>query len=359
VTDSSSAHRPSCSTHRRALEPVIRGARCQHAGLWLDRFVGGYGWRDGEAHEGRAVEEVTTSIPAAYHRAFEKWRRTLAALGAESEEVEVNRPIPVGGALDSVLNAPARLHQIYGTPFIPGAILMRIAAHALCDHVKESRLTAVFADREGAGEVTFFDALYVPGSASHDCPIVPFTLADRGQGEGWLADPAWRTRGAAENTFFSPFVAARGRYLIAAAGSQELVGPARIIVARALTGEERGSDTVRTDRPGTGEVGTERSPRLGMASEPEPPAEVEVSAEQTPLLQPEELQGPREWGVRTVLFSPHDGSLHVTGPASEKGVAGRREVEQLVAGKRKAKLLVTVEPMGNAWKIVKLEPPHA
>ncbi len=356
--------------HRRAWESVIRGARCQHAGLWLDRFVGGSGWLNGEAHEGRAVKELAASSAVAYRRAFERWQRTLAALGAESAEVEVHCPIPVGAAFDSILNAPARLHRIYGTPLIPAAILVRIVARALCDHVKENELAAVFVDREWAREVTFFDALYVPGSASGDSPLVPFTPEHAKQCDGWLPGRDWRTRGAVEDALFSPLVAARGRYLIAVAGPKELAGPARIILARALTGQEKGSDTVRIDSAGTGEADSGESPGFDTPSEPEPPTELDAPAEQTPVRKPAEHRGPREWGVRTVLFSPHDGSLRVTGPASEKGVAGRRDAGGLIAGlptdiqerfkarKRKAKLLVTVEPMGNAWKVVKLEPPH-
>jgi hypothetical protein len=90
-------------------------------------------------------------------------------------------------------------------------------------------------------------------------------------------------------------------------------------------------------------------------------AEAETSVSKEPPV------GPAEWGVCPVILSPQDGSLHATGPHGQKAEARRSEASALISAlpaevrerlkgrKRRARLRVTVERMGNAWKITALE----
>lgn len=183
------------STRRQSLASLKRPAQAIHPGLWLDKFICNQGEKAKCVDERddpkkrlpktRLVEEVA-EIPAwqDYPRFFDRWRETLAACGAKTGEARTQGRMIVGLGGEAVLETAIALHRTYGVPYIPGSALKGLAAS-----YARRRLGAewnphtpgaqahhkVFGQTEDAGYVTFYDALYVPGSG-HDSGQGPHAL---------------------------------------------------------------------------------------------------------------------------------------------------------------------------------------
>lgn len=209
--------------------------------------------------------------PAEYKALFQRWRATFAQhtlpqyLYVAQREACVRGRMAVGLGADGVLETAIMLHRIYGVPYIPGSALKGLAAayaHRFLDGApwrKETRdqqgqivteLGAahkmMFGDTTSAGYITFFDALYVPGSGhkNHEenkakalCPDVmtvhhPQYYQEQPierDGAMHLAPPAdW------DSPMLIPFVSATGRYLVVLAGPMAWVESAFDILALAL-----------------------------------------------------------------------------------------------------------------------------
>ncbi len=302
-------------------------------------------------------------VVALYAMAFARWREALALLGAQTWEVEVLPGAPLT-VVPGLHRGPAlSLHQAYAVPQIPGRVLAALAG--ILDD-KQGAAEKQGSDASGDLEVgdrspavAFFDAWYVPGTAPGDYPLAP---PERGgecaQGDR-VADSAGRCLDEAVSKEPAPGASARGTYLVAAVCPAGRLPEVRRRLSSAL-------QRVRCVDAGftSGEDEEAGAPEESQPLEQRAPTEAPAPAEQVPTeVLPE---GPREWGLRQVVLVPQDGSLRAEGPQGEKGVAARPEVDVLIASlpedvrerfkgrKRRAKLLVTVEPRGNVWRITRL-----
>ncbi|MCI0392597.1 MAG: type III-B CRISPR module RAMP protein Cmr6 [Acidobacteria bacterium] len=172
------------STRRQTLAQIKRPAQAIHPGLWLDKFICNQGEKAKCADERddpkkrlpktRLVEEVA-EIPAwqDYQRFFDRWRESLTARGAKIGEAQTQGRMIVGLGGEAVLETAIALHRTYGVPYIPGSALKglaasytrrRLGAEWKPDTPDAKAYRVVFGQTEDAGYVTFYDALYMPGS---------------------------------------------------------------------------------------------------------------------------------------------------------------------------------------------------
>src|SRR5712671_3659044 len=139
-----------------------------NAGLWLDRYLDSFSERQGKGDLVKEVAAIPTPDP--YASSYKRWCGTLAALGAETRTAMVAGRMVVGVGDESVLETSITLHHTYGVPYIPGSALKGLTASyadtRLGDAWKKGKpaYNAVFGDTDNAGYITFFDALYIPGS---------------------------------------------------------------------------------------------------------------------------------------------------------------------------------------------------
>jgi len=204
---------------RARLEEALREGQCSNHGLALDRFVGGFTPEEREA----LLSSVSgLALPPLYALFFRRWKAAIEDLGhrsghVASRELVVQDRLIVGLASGNVLEASIRLHRTCGAPFIPGSALKGIARH----HLRSARETSswtehdeiLFGHQESGGHVTFFDALYVPGTTREDKPLRPDVMTPHHPGY-------YSTRGKSSPTDFDDptpvsFLSAVGNYWVA------------------------------------------------------------------------------------------------------------------------------------------------
>jgi CRISPR-associated protein Cmr6 len=225
------------STRRNVLSQVSKSTTT-HPCLWLDKYISEQS-KDDTASRRDLVDEVATLQPTEeYKQFYERWSPALATLGAEMRPATVQGRMAVGLGEESVLETSVCLHHTYGVPYIPGSALKGLAAAYARQKLNEQAWSigseayrVLFGDTAEAGYVTFFDALYVPGSGD--------------QGRALHADvitvhhPDYYQKGdSAPADWDSPtpisFLSATGKYLIALAGPAEWVAAAFEILGLAL-----------------------------------------------------------------------------------------------------------------------------
>ncbi|MBX0331289.1 type III-B CRISPR module RAMP protein Cmr6 [Oscillochloris sp. ZM17-4] len=215
------------STRRESLAR-LRPQPGVNAGLWLDKYIEDArrqqrGSEEQGTAQARLVEEVAGQrVPGAYAGFFERWRTALAAHGAQTQRATVLGRMIVGLGAESVLETAVTLQRTYGVPMIPGSALKGLAAACARqvfgpDWAADApAYTTLFGSTDSAGYVTFFDALYIPGSAEGDRPLAPDVLTVHHQAyynQGGSAPPAdW------DSPVPVPFISASGAYLIALGG---------------------------------------------------------------------------------------------------------------------------------------------
>lgn len=157
---------------RQALED-IRAAQATHAGLWLDKFYYAKECTKESDYKRYLADQVTqVAEPPAYKSFYEnRWLPMLGACGAVWHDAEVRGRMVVGLGAESVLENSIALHRTYGVPYIPGTALKGLArrfAKRVSDWTPKHSLILFgnekTEDNASAGYVTFFDALYVPGT---------------------------------------------------------------------------------------------------------------------------------------------------------------------------------------------------
>lgn len=250
---------------RRVALGQIAPQQAQHAGLWFERMLPEIprrekGERRGEGEGERRppqaahiAQTAAIAVPAAYGPAFRRWREALELraeqLGAaasaldgpayslELREATVIGRMAVGLGAEGVLETAISLQRSYGLPQIPGSALKGTAA-AYAHRYLDAKWckgggahTDLFGDTRRAGLVTFYDALYVPGSSRR--PLEPDTLTvhhpDYYQGGDNPQPPAdW------DSPTPIPFLSATGAYLIALEGPSDWVRAAYNILGLAL-----------------------------------------------------------------------------------------------------------------------------
>jgi CRISPR-associated protein Cmr6 len=223
---------------------TVRRTDTTHTALWLDRYM-----PDHQTGTGQQLVEDAARIPTpeAYSRFFERWQRTLHdACTAAPKKATVQGRLSVGLGGESVLETAITLHRTYGVPYIPGSALKGLAANYARNRLEAETWGAesdayriMFGDTTAAGYLTFFDALYVPGSGHQRKALWPDVITvhhpDYYQGNKPPAD--W------DSPTPVSFLSATGDYLIAIGGDQRWADKALEILGMALQEEGIGAKT--------------------------------------------------------------------------------------------------------------------
>lgn len=200
---------------------TIEVAKGVHAGLWLNKYLASLAREDPATRAQLADDVASIPVPPIYKTFYERWQSNLKTeYHASSREFAVKERMAVGLGNEGVLETSVALHHTYGVPYIPGSALKGLAANyarlMAGDGWQQGSpaYTAVFGDTENAGFVTFFDALYIPGSSAPDCPLRAdiITVHHPEYYKGTGAPPAdWDSPNPI------PFLSATGNYLVALA----------------------------------------------------------------------------------------------------------------------------------------------
>jgi CRISPR-associated protein Cmr6 len=234
---------------RYSLLQGVRVHSTTHAGLWLDKYIDLS--ETEQTPQARLVQEVSEEIntPDIYTTFFDRWSKALEDSGAVLKEAQVQGRLAINLGAEAVLETSIALHHTYGVPYIPGSAMKGLAAHYAHsqldgNHWKKTSpaYTILFGDTSNAGYVTFFDALYVPGSGHKQKALWPDIITvhhpDYYQASSNPPPPAdW------DNPTPIPFLSATGRYLIALKGPTEWVEKAFEILGLALENEGIGAKT--------------------------------------------------------------------------------------------------------------------
>lgn len=139
-----------------------------HAGLWLDRYLADTNESDKNSTHVHQISSI--AIPDVYTAFYERWKEQLQACGASIREAQVRRRMIVGLGSESVLETSIALHRTYGVPYIPGSALKGLVASYVRQKLGGTwkkgapAYKVLFGDTDEAGYITFFDALFVPGT---------------------------------------------------------------------------------------------------------------------------------------------------------------------------------------------------
>lgn len=214
---------------RREKLSNIKPEQAQHAGLWLDRYIR---TQEREAKESRhdfvnEVAHIHESLlySSLYQSFYQRWCAALAQADPVPlvAKARVDGRMIVGLGTESVLETAVTLHRTYGVPSIPGSALKGLAASFARQrlgsdwHPDGTAYQTMFGDTTSAGYITFFDALYVPGSGYNQQPLHPDVITVHHkkyyQDGAKLEPPAdW------DSPTPVPFLSATGSYLVAVSG---------------------------------------------------------------------------------------------------------------------------------------------
>jgi CRISPR-associated protein Cmr6 len=230
---------------RDSLRQIRFNAADTHAGLWFDRFVRSQQRSDVDSRRDVVAEAARASVPVAYQQFFLRWYDALTPQIHSDPTVpklafaRVDGRLAVGLGTEAAIETSIALHRAYGVPYIPGSALKGLAAAYVRQYLSEAdwnpkskAYRILFGTTAAAGFVTFFDALYVPGTGSSEngLPLAPDVMTvhhpDYYQGNKPPAD--WDSPNPV------PFLSATGVYLIALAGPPAWVAFAYSVVADAL-----------------------------------------------------------------------------------------------------------------------------
>jgi len=215
---------------RRRLPGDVRRRIGTHAGLWLDKYMGdqsrrqnGKGENNDKSESRRDLVDEVAELPEPpeYAACYKRWQEMLKVYdSAQTRRVQVRGRMAVGLGSESLLEASICLHHTYGVPYIPGSAIKGLAAsyahHYLGDewHRGKTLHDLVFGKTDEAGYITFFDALYIPGTGRNDgralAPdVITVHHQEYYQGAGAPTD--------SDDPNPIPFLSATGQYLLALA----------------------------------------------------------------------------------------------------------------------------------------------
>jgi CRISPR-associated protein Cmr6 len=212
---------------RQRLSTPHWGAKGTNASLWLDKYIAEQSSDDPKSRWDLVRQVATLPEPAEYKDYFAHWEKTLKKDYGEqtTRRVKVKGRMIVGLGSESVLETSICLHRTYGVPYIPGSALKGLAVSYAHQRLGgewqrgHQFHTIVFGDTDKAGYITFFDALYLPGSGYPDSLGKPRALypdvitvhhQNYYQNEGVAPSDS-------DNTNPVPFLSATGIYLFALA----------------------------------------------------------------------------------------------------------------------------------------------
>ena len=222
----------------------IKPNHTTHHGLWLDKYMSNH--KTGSGQE-LVAQTAKIQVPEAYRSFYDRWKAALAqnaAIVTKTASVRGRLSIGLGG--ESVLETAITLHRTYGVPYIPGSALKGLAASYARNKldpatwgIHSNAYTTMFGSTDSAGYLTFFDALYVPGTGHENKPLWPDVIT--------VHHPAYYQGDAAPADWDSPtpisFLSATGDYLLAIGGDPDWIDKAFGILAFALAEEGIGAKT--------------------------------------------------------------------------------------------------------------------
>ncbi|MEA3350854.1 MAG: type III-B CRISPR module RAMP protein Cmr6 [Chloroflexota bacterium] len=158
---------------RRPVLQRVSPDQTTNAGLWLDKYIDHKVSSNAEKPEKNVIDEVSEiPMPAEYEQFYNRWEYLLKAkCPLPPKKAEVQGRLAIGLGAESVLETSITLLRAYGMPYIPGSALKGLAAFYARNYLVEEdwdmeseAYRTLFGDTDAAGYVTFYDALYVPGS---------------------------------------------------------------------------------------------------------------------------------------------------------------------------------------------------
>ncbi|MGB3220397.1 MAG: type III-B CRISPR module RAMP protein Cmr6 [Anaerolineae bacterium] len=223
----------------------IKRTDTTHPALWLDKYMPDHQTATGAA---LIADAARIPMPETYDKYYDRWKMALA-----QEATNVMKTATVQGRLsmglggESVLETAISLHRTYGAPFVPGSALKGLVANYARNKLdaaawgeQSDAYKIMFGNTKSAGYLTFFDALYVPGSGHQGKALWPDVITvhhpDYYQ-TGNSAPADW------DSPTPVPFLTATGKYLIAIGGPPAWVEKAFEILANALAEEGIGAKT--------------------------------------------------------------------------------------------------------------------
>lgn len=260
---------------RNCLAPISRTSTT-HPGLWMDKYL--------KDHEPGSKQELvqhvaTLAVPNEYDNFYTRWTDALAQrTDVKTKTATVLGRLSVGLGGEAVLETAITLHRTYGVPYIPGSALKGLAANYARNKLTEEdwrdtsdAYKTMFGDTKAAGYVTFFDALYVPGSGSQHKPLWPDVIT--------VHHPNYYQGNEPPADWDSPtpvsFMSATGKYLLAIGGPEQWVTKAFEILTWALAEEGIGAKTssgygrIKIDGMGTVAEATGGSVANVVSADPE------------------------------------------------------------------------------------------
>lgn len=258
-----------------------------HAGLWHDKFLSYQEskdeskrsqseseGKDKESPRTTLVKEVATiEVPKAYNWFYKQWYEELQQMGKKREaklfEATAKGRLIIGLGMESVLETGIALHHTYGVPYLPGSALKGLTASymqrireklqpkgeqaeaAAYEQINQA-YKVIFGDTDDAGYITFFDALYIPGTGYDDQALYPDIITvhhqeyyqhskDQPRKDQHGKDQHDRQPAPADwdSPIPVPFLSATGSYLVALAASdikEEAVREQWIMSTKSLLG---------------------------------------------------------------------------------------------------------------------------
>lgn len=233
-------------SRRECLDKLVPQADT-NAALWLRRFPEAMDkGKNQEFLASVCAQESPFRVSKLYRAHYDRWKQLLEKRRAALGQATVQGRMIVGLGAESVLETSIVLHPMYGVPMIPGSALKGLASSTVGRLFKDERWKQggeshkiVFGEKDGAGYVTFHDALFVPPNDERlPLDLDVMTVHHRayyGTGDKPPAD--W------DSPVPVPFLTARGDYLIALEGPMEWVSAAWQILQAALAEEGIGAKT--------------------------------------------------------------------------------------------------------------------
>lgn len=251
------------SRKRLGINAELDSASVAHLGLWFDKFLFVQPREDGDENadntknkEERSKHiktvavasreltlEISGGVTTAYGLFFKRWMEELRRHGARGHFAYTNGRMIVGLGAESVLETSIALHRTYGAPFIPGSALKGLAAAYARRNLAGWEMNGaayreLFGTEDAAGGVTFFDALYKPGSKRQPLNLDVITVHHPDYyASGNVAPADW------DDPNPVPFLSAVGAYLVAIAGDEAWVNVAFEILKLALEDAGIGAKT--------------------------------------------------------------------------------------------------------------------
>ncbi len=232
------------------MRDALKGIRPQikklypHRGLWFDMLAPGFKSED----RGPFFQEVSElAIPPTYHAFHRRWAMGLEQAGAQRYRARPRSPVIVGLGSESVTEMAISLHRTYGVPTLPGSALKGLAASYARNRMDPAlwapdgeAYQILFGDTEGAGHVTFHDALPVleANRSAGDLRRDVITVHHRDYYQDETGVPAdW------DSPTPVPFLVATCDFEVPLAGPAAWVEAARSILSLALAEEGIGAKT--------------------------------------------------------------------------------------------------------------------